>query len=99
LQVRWGGIDDERILPARQNFHAAERQRDPLHGHHRQIEMKVNPFLMLESDLFAVTSTAVLVVCFRFAMPVRITAAVRRPEREVLLARYAAAPHQRQDEK
>ena len=61
--------------------------------------MKVNPFLMLESNLLAVRPPIVLAGCFRFAMPVRIAATVRRSECEVLLARYAAAPHQRQDEK
>ena len=61
--------------------------------------MQVDPFLMLESDLLAVTSAAVLAGCFRLAMPVRIAASVRRSECEVLLAGYAAAPHKGQDEK
>jgi hypothetical protein len=98
LQVRWGRVDDQRIVPARPKFDAADRQRDPLHRYNRQIEMKVNPVLMLESDLLAVTARAVVPGGFLLAMPVRIAATVRLPEREVLFARYAASPDQRHNQ-
>jgi hypothetical protein len=60
--------------------------------------MKVNRLLMLESDLLALRPTAALAGSFRFAMSVGIAATVRFSKGEVLFARYAAAPYERQDE-
>lgn len=61
--------------------------------------MKINPLVMLESDLLALRSLAVLARCFPFTVAVRIAAAMRLSKCEVLLTRYAAAPDQGQDEK
>jgi len=52
------------------------------------------PFLVIEGDLVAVAGRAVFERCLPFAMPVRIAAAVRLSEHEVLFARDAAAPQQ-----
>lgn len=54
--------------------------------------MKIDPLLMLESDLRAVPARVAFSGSFGFAMPVGIAATVRLSEHEVLLARYAAAP-------
>ena len=80
-------------MPARYKVDLANGLRDPLQGDDRQIEVKVDPLLMIEGDLLAVAGRAVFDGRLPFAMPVRITAAVRLSEHEVLLARDAAAPN------
>src|SRR5690242_5814698 len=60
--------------------------------------MKIKSLLMIEGDLIALAARAVFDGCFPFAMAVRIAAAMRLSEHEVLFARDAAAPQQRYDE-
>lgn len=65
---------------------------DCAYGDYGQTEMKINPFVMIESNLFAIAPGVVFRGRFPLAMPVRIAAAVGLPEHEVLVAGDAAAP-------
>lgn len=82
------------IIPAGQKLYRVNRQRDPIGRRDQQNDVKIDPSLMIESDLLAFGGRAVLDRWFRFAMAVRIAASMRLSEHEVLFARDATAPNQ-----
>lgn len=54
--------------------------------------MQIDAFVMIESNLFALAPGIVFRGCLCLATSVRIAAAVRLPEREVLVAGDTTAP-------
>lgn len=94
VQIGWRRIANEHRARRRQELDIADAEHDPLDRDHRQIEMKLDPLLMIESNLLAVVRRAALAGSFPSAMPVRTAAAPRLSEHEVLSAGDTTAADQ-----
>ena len=95
LQIRWRWLDRVYAMPAFPSFDWPYKNIHFGHCYHRQLDVLINGFVMIEGDLGALASGVLLGGrLFRFAVTVRRAAAFGTSEHKILFARDAPTPNE-----
>jgi hypothetical protein len=93
LQIRWRWLDRVYAIPAFPTFDWAYKNIHFGHGDHRQLDVLINGFVMVEGDLGAIASWVLIGRRFlRFAVTVGRAATFGASEHKILFAGGAPTP-------
>ena len=93
MQIRWRWLDRVYAMPAFPSFDWPYKNIHFGHCDHRQLDVLINGFVMIEGDLGALASRVVLGRrLFRFTVTVGRAAAFSTSEHKILFARDAPTP-------
>jgi hypothetical protein len=99
LQIRRRRLDQDKSVPEFYTLDSMERNSHFDRYDHRQIDMVINRFVVIEGNLVAFAPRVLLGWRFlRFAVAIRRAAVLRTTEHKILLAGYVATPDKRREE-
>jgi hypothetical protein len=99
LQIGRRRLDQAKSVPEFSTLNSMERNSYFDRHDHRQIDMVINRFVMIEGNLVAFAPGVLLGWRFlRFAVAIRRATVLRTAEHKILLAGYAATPDKRREE-